>query len=203
MIPDFKTYIGESAWGDMMRRSSGEIVRKEDKVKTNEELKEIIKNLYKEQGEGDTLDVSSIPFGKKYICDDLSRLFEMYDNVKKIIGLDTWDVRNVTSMYGMFNYCRNLTELNIPNWDVSNVTDMNGMFYVCKNLTELNIDNWDVSKVTDMRFMFYECNNLTKLNIDNWDVRNVTDMVGMFSVCENLTELNIDNWDVVVKTSQN
>ena len=32
MIPDFKTYIGESAWGDMMRRSSGEIIRKEDDV---------------------------------------------------------------------------------------------------------------------------------------------------------------------------
>ena len=32
MIPDFKTYIGESAWGDMMRRGSGEEIRKEDDV---------------------------------------------------------------------------------------------------------------------------------------------------------------------------
>jgi len=32
MIPDFKTYIGESAWGDMMRRGSGEEIRTEDDV---------------------------------------------------------------------------------------------------------------------------------------------------------------------------
>lgn len=30
MIPDFKTYIGESTWGEMRRRSSGETIRKED-----------------------------------------------------------------------------------------------------------------------------------------------------------------------------
>ena len=32
MIPDFKTYIGESTWGEMRRRSSGEVIRKEDEV---------------------------------------------------------------------------------------------------------------------------------------------------------------------------
>ena len=30
MIPDFKTYIGESTWGEMRKRSSGDIIRKED-----------------------------------------------------------------------------------------------------------------------------------------------------------------------------
>ena len=30
MIPDFKTYIGESTWGDMVRRAEGEQIRKED-----------------------------------------------------------------------------------------------------------------------------------------------------------------------------
>jgi hypothetical protein len=32
MIPDFKTYIGESAWGEMRHRSSGMKIRKEDDV---------------------------------------------------------------------------------------------------------------------------------------------------------------------------
>ena len=32
MIPDFKTYIGESVWTDMQKRSSGETIRKEDDV---------------------------------------------------------------------------------------------------------------------------------------------------------------------------
>ena len=33
MIPDFKTYIKESTWGDMMRRAEGEVSRKEDFLK--------------------------------------------------------------------------------------------------------------------------------------------------------------------------
>lgn len=32
MIPDFRTYIGESIWADIHRRSNGEQVRKEDDV---------------------------------------------------------------------------------------------------------------------------------------------------------------------------
>ena len=32
MIPDFKTYIGESTWGEMRHRSSGVKIRKEDDV---------------------------------------------------------------------------------------------------------------------------------------------------------------------------
>lgn len=32
MIPDFKTYIGESVWSEMRRRSAGEIIRKEDDI---------------------------------------------------------------------------------------------------------------------------------------------------------------------------
>jgi hypothetical protein len=30
MIPDFKTYIGESIWSDIQKRSTGDVVRKED-----------------------------------------------------------------------------------------------------------------------------------------------------------------------------
>ncbi len=43
MIPDFKTYIGESAWGDMMRRGSGEEIRTEDEFN---DICEFIKNTY-------------------------------------------------------------------------------------------------------------------------------------------------------------
>ena len=32
MIPDFKTYIGESAWGEMRHRSSGQQIRREDDI---------------------------------------------------------------------------------------------------------------------------------------------------------------------------
>ena len=178
--------LSESVWGGILDRGTGDTVRKEDLVKTNEELREIIKNLYKEQGEGDTLDVTSIALGKRCICDDLSELFKGYSDVKRIIGLETWDVSNFNRMMGMFYNCKNLTELNISNWNVSNVTAIWGMFEYCESLTELNIDNWDVSNVTDMDYMFACCKNLTELNIDNWNVGSVTDMRKIFYDCNKL-----------------
>ena len=59
MIPDFKTFIKESIWSDIQDRSMGKTVREEDKITTNEDLQKKIQELYKEQGEGETLDVSS------------------------------------------------------------------------------------------------------------------------------------------------
>lgn len=42
MIPDFKTYISESVWGDMRRRAEGQSDRKENTYKFNiDDLKEI------------------------------------------------------------------------------------------------------------------------------------------------------------------
>ena len=42
--------ITESIWSDMQDKSMGKTVREEDKITTNEELKNKIKELYKEQG---------------------------------------------------------------------------------------------------------------------------------------------------------
>ena len=43
MIPDFKTYIGESVWSDIHKRSNGETVRKEDEYKYHKEVEKIKK----------------------------------------------------------------------------------------------------------------------------------------------------------------
>ena len=41
MIPDFKTYIRESIWGDIHRRNSGEMVRQEDGIGNIPRLKPV------------------------------------------------------------------------------------------------------------------------------------------------------------------
>ena len=48
MIPDFKTYIGESAWGEMRKKSSGEQIRKEDDLDnlSFEEFYEYLRKKY-------------------------------------------------------------------------------------------------------------------------------------------------------------
>ena len=104
--------ITESIWSDMQDRSTGETVREEDMITTNEELRKKIWELYKKQGEGDTLDVSSLT--KLIKCDDFSYLFSGFKSVKQIIGLKDWDVSNVENMECMFSDCKSLKQ--IPSW---------------------------------------------------------------------------------------
>ena len=148
--------ITESIWSDIQDRSAGDSVREEDKITTNEELKNKIKELYKEQGEGETLDVSSLT---KFIkCDDFSDIFRGFYKVKQIIGLEDWDVSSVKDMKFMFSFCKNFNS-DLSNWDVSNVKDMHYMFYKCRSFNS-DLSNWDVSKVENMTGMFSECDSL-------------------------------------------
>ena len=151
--------ITESIWSDMQDRSSGEVVRKEDMITTNEDLRNKIYELYEKQGKGDTLDVSSLTNAFK--CDDFSSLFQGYVKVKHIIGLEDWDVSEVTNMKEMFKDCDNF------NADLS---------------------KWNVSSVKDMRYMFYDCIKF-KSDLSKWDVSSVKNMVEMFDGCKSLKQI--------------
>ena len=86
VIKTFSEFINESIWSDMQDRSMGKTVRKEDKIITNEELKNRIQKLYKEQGKGETLDVSSLKNCIKYDNDIVPDEFQEYVFMKKGIG---------------------------------------------------------------------------------------------------------------------
>ena len=122
--------ITESIWSDMQDRSAGDTVREEDKITTNRELRKKIYELYIEQGEGETLDVSSLTNAIQ--CDDFSNIFSGLKEVKHIIGLEDWDVSNVRSMEFMFQDCENFN-CDLSKWDVSNVQYMAYMFKGCIN----------------------------------------------------------------------
>ena len=90
--------------------------------KTKEELKAIIKQRIKD--EGNEVDLNDIDTSK---ITDMEGLFWRTDFNGDI---SNWDVSNVTDMSFMFYECTNFNS-DISNWDVSNVTDMYGMFYNC------------------------------------------------------------------------
>ena len=182
--------ITESIWSDMQDRSSGEIVRKEDKITTNEELRYKILGLYKEQGEGETLDVSSLTNIIK--CDDFSGIFEGYKKVKHIIGLENWDVSKVTNMKEMFSGCIHFNS-DLSKWDVSSVGDMDSMFWYCKQFNS-DLSKWNVSNVTYMGDVFEGC-EIFNSDLSNWKVSKVTNMCQMFWGCENFNS-DLSNWDV-------
>ena len=126
----------------MQDRSASDTVREEDKITTNEKLRYKILGLYKEQGEGETLDVSSLTNTIK--CDDFSYIFNELAEVKYIIGLEDWDVSNVENMSGMFEECENFN-CDLSKWDVSNVENMLDMFRDCIKFN-CDLSKWNVSK---------------------------------------------------------
>ena len=189
-IKTFSEFINESIWSDMQDRSDGETVRKEDIITTKEELQDKILELYKEQGEGETLDVSSLTNAFK--CDDFSSLFQGFKRVKYIIGLEDWDVSKVTNMKEMFRYCENFNA-DLSKWDVSSVKDMKYMFSHCKNFNS-DLSKWNVSNVEDMAYMFWNCKNFN-CDLSNWNVSSVTTMFAMFADCDNFNS-DLSNWNV-------
>ena len=190
VIKTCSDFLEESIWSDIQDRSMGKTVRKEDLITTNEELKNRIYGLYKDQGKGETLDVSSLTNAIQ--CDDFSYIFCGYEKVKYIIGLEDWDVSNVKDMFCMFWGCKQFNS-DLSKWDVSNVENMRYMFKECKNFNS-DLSNWDVSKVKNMEDMFYGCKNFNS-DLSKWNVSSVGDMNEMFEGCEKFNS-DLSNWDV-------
>ena len=106
------------------------------------------------------------------------------------------DTSNVTNMFYMFAYCKNLTT--IPQLDTSKVTDMTRMFVGCSKLT--TIPQLDTSKNTTMYGMFDGCTNLT--TIPQLDTSNVTDIISAFYNCSKLTTIpQLDTSNVTTMSS--
>jgi hypothetical protein len=66
---------------------------------------------------------------------------------EEIIGIESWDVSNWTSMDGLF-YSSNPVKADLSGWDVSKVKIM-GLTMVLGDVNP-NINNWDVSSATNM-----------------------------------------------------
>merc|ERR1719353_714940 len=138
----------------------------------------------------------------------------------KVAGDDDmngWDVREVTSMKGLFEGAAKFNEpLNA--WDVGKVTDLNTMFKGAA-LFNQDVGAWNVGKVTDMESMFdgaavfsqslnawntaevttvknmFKDAAVFKQNLNDWKLGAVTDTAGMFS---GATAFNapVNSWDV-------
>ena len=112
--------------------------------------------------------------------EDSSFLFANCRQVKKISGLSSLKVDNVTTMEGMFEM-NSLEELDISGWNTKNVQNMTGMFYYNFDLKEIKgISDIDTSNVTTMDDMFRFDKKLELPTLE-WNTSKVTTMDCMFS----------------------
>lgn len=140
------------------------------------------------------IDIKGLEFLDTSRTVDMSKMFNWCRNINEL-DLSGFDTSNVINMSDMFKGCESLDVVNLNSFDTSNVTDMSDMFYSCECLDSLDLSSFDTSNVTRMSFMFYDCRSLNQLNLSNFNTRNVTTMADMFSGCNRLSLLNVSSFD--------
>ena len=114
---------------------------------TKEELREIIKQRIKD--EGNEVDLNDIDVS------NITNMSNLFERTNFNGDISKWDVSNVTNMYSMFYGCKNFNQ-DISNWDVSNVKDMCNVFDECTSFNQ-DISAWDVSNVKNASNVFVRC----------------------------------------------
>ena len=97
-------------------------------------------------------------------------------------------------MYGVFNGCSNLKEINFGNLDTSLVDTMEYLFQDCSQLTSINLTNFKTNEVTSMYNMFHNCVNLKYLDLSGFDTSKVTTVSNIFKKCSSLIFLNLKSF---------
>lgn len=122
----------------------------------------------------------------------MSQLF--IEDYKTRASFPTGDyaTNRLTTMRSMFNYCQNLTSLDLSNFDTNKVTNMCNMFNNCTNLTSLDLSNFNTNNVTDMKYMFNGCKNLTEIK-GIIDMKSCVSSSYMFVNCNKLSGVKIKN----------
>jgi surface protein len=113
-----------------------------------------------------------------------------YANTQFNQPLDSFNTKNVGSMYGMFA----TSIYNHPlNFDTRSVTDMTAMFYVNTQFNQ-PLDSFNTSSVTTMKYMFHASSYNQPL--DSFNTSSVTDMAYMFYASSYNHPLNFDTRSV-------
>ena len=104
------------------------------------------------------------------------------------IDVSDFDTSNVTTLKAAFRYCNSLTEIiGLETWNVKSVTSFESMFNECENLTTIDLSGWDVSNIETMLDMFKKCGKLSKESVatmDDWNINPSTSFETVFQYCK-------------------
>lgn len=144
-----------------------------------------------------------IDFGDAFHTEGVWDMYGMFQNCESVRELDlsSFDTNRVWDMSSMFASCNKLEELDVSSFDTSRVQLMTDMFCACYDLLELDLSNFNTSKVASMGGMFAHCESLTRLDLSSFRTPNLTQMVYMFDGCRSLTEVDLCGFDTSHVTS--
>ena len=122
--------------------------------------------------------------------------FSNMENLEDIVGIEHLHTDKVTDMSQMFEWCSQLTSLDVSHWDTRNVTSMRRMFYGCQHLKALATEAWNTQSLKNTYQMFRNCTSLTELNLSNWNISNLQSISEMFYGCSALNTIYAANWNL-------
>lgn len=129
---------------------------------------------------------------------DFSYIFGGDTNLKEIIGLDQWQVKDATTFRNAFGNCSSLEKVTgVGNWVSDKTIDLSYMFNNDSSLQSIDsVKNWNTSNIESdssnggFANMFANNSSLKELNVSNWKIKGGADVdmlgTGPFAGCDNL-----------------
>ena len=128
------------------------------------------------------------------LVEEMSNMFNFCNEITEL-DLSSFDTSSAKgSMERMFAQCTKLQELKVPNFNTSQITSMAYMFESSK-IRELDLSSFDTSNVTNFTYMFRTCKDLEKLNLSSFNTTSATNLSGMFNYCESFNQ-PLNKWNV-------
>ena len=126
---------------------------------------------------------------------NISYMFRDCSSLENIIGLNTFNTSNITTLTSLFNGCSSLESLDLSSFNVSNVTNISGMLYGCTALQSFSMRNWDISKLTSLERLYQDLTSLQTVDMGGVDLSSIRSLAFLFNGCTSLRELDVTGWN--------
>jgi len=186
VISKFKSAVGTDATEIYFgRKYNYEANLSDEGVLVSETQNGVIK-VYRDKDDATVYYVVNEKGGVVRFPQELTNMFNGYSSLKRVVFGSSVDTSRVTSLYGMFNNCSKLEEVDFGCFTTVNVTTMRQMFNGCTSLKTLNLTSFNTASVENMYSMFSGCSSLKNI-YGSFDMSNVIATSGMFNGCKLLS----------------
>ena len=128
--------------------------------------------------------------------ENVIKMESMFENCKRLeeIKIPNFYTPSVRQMHNLFSGCTSVTNIDISKFDTFQITNFVNIFYNCINLGTISIGHFVTNMASDMSYMFYNCSKLNSLVLTNFNTERVLKMTSMFQGCSSLETLDISNF---------
>lgn len=105
----------------------------------------------------------------EFIAENIKNLNSMFDGCKNLeyVNVSNWETKKLEKADNLFKNCIKLKKIDgLNDWNVCHVVDMCSMFKNCESLEYLDLNNWRPVNVKWYKQMFAGCKNLKILKFN-------------------------------------